>query len=233
MKSGKPDPDVKELLGSVSFQKAAEAATGISIETKLQTRTVEKKGFQFDHASGTITWVDGRKEPYRLTVDGLVEEPAAFSYGALKELPQTAQISDFHCVEGWSVLDVRWEGIRFEEILRGIRAKQGAGFVLFHSLGETDYVAQGLNHYIESFPIADLLDPRKEILLALGMNGEPLTHERGAPLRVISPYDLAYKSIKYVTRIELAEKAAKGWWTLANPIYPPVAPVPKERLRKK
>jgi DMSO/TMAO reductase YedYZ molybdopterin-dependent catalytic subunit len=233
MKRDKPGPDVSELLGSVSFQKAAEAAAGHFVEKKLPTRTVEKKGFRFDPASGTVTWAGGRKEPYLLTVSGLVEEPATFSYRALQELPATSQVSDFHCVEGWSVLDVRWEGIRFEEIFKRIKARPAAKFALFHAMGETHYVAQGLNHYIESFPIADLVDPRKEILLVLKMNGEPLSREHGAPLRVVSPYDLAYKSIKYVARIEITEKAAEGWWTLANPIYPAVAPVPKERLRKK
>jgi DMSO/TMAO reductase YedYZ molybdopterin-dependent catalytic subunit len=65
------------------------------------------------------------------------------------------------------------------------------------------------------------------------MNGKPLTHEHGAPLRLISPYDLGYKSIKYVTGIDFVKTAQPGWWTLANPIYPANAPVPASRLRKK
>jgi DMSO/TMAO reductase YedYZ molybdopterin-dependent catalytic subunit len=52
-------------------------------------------------------------------------------------------------------------------------------------------------------------------------------------LRLIAPYDLAYKSIKFVTRIEFTQKARPGWWTLANPIYPMEARVPNSRLRKK
>ena len=57
--------------------------------------------------------------------------------------------------------------------------------------------------------------------------------DHGSPLRVISPFDLAYKSAKHVTGIELSDKAEAGWWTLANPIYPIDAPVPERRLRSK
>jgi len=65
--------------------------------------------------------------------------------------------------------------------------------VVFHSLGKTDSSAGGLDHYAESFTLEELIDLGKERLLALSMDGKPLPHEHGAPLRVVSPYDLGYK----------------------------------------
>jgi len=233
MKPKKPDEGITGLLGETPFKKDVLDQGGYSIEEKLQTRTVEKKTFRFDPQTGDVVYDGGRREPYGLVVDGLVKEAVRFSYRQLLELPQTSQVSDFHCVEGWSVLDVGWKGIRFDEILRRVKPAREARFALFHALGETDYVAQGLNHYIESLPISDLVDPRKQILLALEIDGQPLSQQRGAPLRLVSPFDLAYKSTKYVTRIELTDRAVKGWWTLANPIYPVEAPVPPDRIRKK
>jgi DMSO/TMAO reductase YedYZ molybdopterin-dependent catalytic subunit len=201
---------------------------------QFQTRTVEKENFRFDPATGNVVWTDKKKsEPYYLIIDGLVEKPSRFSYAELKSLPQTVQASDFHCVEGWSVENVRWNGIRFQEISRRVNLKPEAKFAVFHSLGETGDKPGGLDHYIESFPVADLLDPKKECLLALSLDGKPLSHDRGAPLRVVSPFDLGYKGSKYVARIEFAKEARPGWWTLANPIYPVNAPVPSSRLRKK
>ena len=73
---------------------------------------------------------------------------------------------------------------------------------------------------------------KKECLLALSLDGKPLSHDHGAPLRVVSPYDLAYKSSKFVTRIHFSKSREPGWWTLANPVYPSEAPVPKSRLRQ-
>lgn len=232
MKKKKLDEEIAHLFGETPFKK--DVLDGkYSLEEKLQTRTVERKTFRFDPESGDVVYEDGRREPYSLVVDGLVSQAACFSYRQLLELPQTTQVTDFHCVEGWSVLDVGWKGVRFEEILKRVKVAKEARFAVFHALGETDYVAQGLNHYIESLPLADLTDRRKQVLLALEVDGQPLTHQRGAPLRVVSPFDLAYKSIKYVERIELVEKPVKGWWTLANPIYPVDAPVPPDRIRKK
>lgn len=200
--------------------------------SKFPVRTVEEKNFTFDPESGMLTRNEETKEPYQLVVDGLVEEPFSFSYQQLQALPQTSQISDFHCVEGWSVKDLGWGGIRFEEIVNRVKPKPDAKFAVFHALGETRSKPKGHRHYLESMPISQLLDPKQECLLVLSLDGQPLPLEHGAPLRLIAPYQLAYKSIKFVNRIEFTKKPQPGWWTLANPVYPIDAPVPEEMLRK-
>jgi DMSO/TMAO reductase YedYZ molybdopterin-dependent catalytic subunit len=200
---------------------------------ELQTRTVEKEAFLFDPINGTIRWrsASAVKEPYWLIVEGLVEKPKRFSYKDLQAFPQAVQSSDFHCVEGWSVKNIRWGGVRFTEIAKVVQPKPEARYVVFHSLGKTSEPAQGVNHYIECLPLEKLLDPQKKCLLALTLDGKPLTFDRGSPLRVVSPYDLGYKGSKYVTRIVFSTEQTSGWWTLANPIYSVEAPVPSERLK--
>jgi DMSO/TMAO reductase YedYZ molybdopterin-dependent catalytic subunit len=197
-----------------------------------QVRTVERDTFRFDPSTGSINWNTSKgTEPYRLVVDGLAEKPLTYSYEDLLAFPATTQRSDFHCVEGWSVKGIEWRGFRLDEIARRVKPGLDARYVVFHALGRTADQPEGLDHYVESFPIAELLDPRKQCLLALFMNGKPLTHDHGAPLRVVAPFDLGYKGAKYVTRIEFSKSGRPGWWTLANPIYPIDAPVPEERLR--
>lgn len=201
---------------------------------RLGVRTVEKDTFSFDGTSHSIVWKkSSEREPYVLRVEGLIKNRLTISYRELTDLPQVDQTSDFHCVEGWSVKDILWSGVRFGEIVERAQPLPEAKFVVFHALGETESEPQGLNHYIESLPLSHLLDPGKECLLALRMDNSPLPHDHGAPLRVIAPYDLAYKSIKFVYKIEFVDKEKPGWWTLANPIYPVNAPVPASRLRKK
>lgn len=201
--------------------------------TDMRTRTVENETFLFDPLNGTIRWRSRPtvREPYWLTVEGLVVEPKRFSYKDLQALPQVVQSSDFHCVEGWSVKNIRWGGIRFAEIVKVVQPKPEARYVVFHSLGKTPDLGQKINHYIESLPLEKLIDPRKKCLLALTIDGKPLTFDRGSPLRVVSPYDLGYKGSKYVTRIVFSAEQPRGWWTQANPIYPVEAPVPVERRR--
>jgi DMSO/TMAO reductase YedYZ molybdopterin-dependent catalytic subunit len=196
-------------------------------------RTVENETFKFNPDTGKIEWDGGKIEAYQLVVDGQVEKPLNLSYNDLKSLPQTEQVSDFHCVEGWSVQDIKWGGFRLEQILKKVSLKPEAKYAIFHSLGETRSSPEGQKHYIESFPVGEMLDPEREILLVLNMDGKPLPHDHGAPLRLIAPYDLAYKSIKFICRIEFSDKVQPGWWTLANSIYPVEARVPERRLRKK
>jgi len=199
----------------------------------LAVRSVEKSKFRFDNDKGLIEWESGAKEEYKLLVNGLIKKPLSLSYMELRALSQTEQVSDFHCVEGWSVKDLRWGGFRFKEILNKVEPKDNAGHILFHSFGRTQFLPDGQSHYIESFSIKDLLDPEQEILIVMTMDGNPLPEEHGGPLRIIAPYALAYKSIKFVTRIEFIMGERPGWWTLANPIYTINAPVPADRLRKK
>ena len=196
-------------------------------------RTVEIEDFSFDPATGNLKLKGKGQRPYSLQINGLVERPADLSWAEINALPQHEQVSDFHCVEGWSVADVRWGGLRMQQIVDLARPKPEAKYVVFHSLGRTRGAPGGFDHYVESFPLEAALDPERRFILAIRQDGEFLSHAHGAPLRVISPLDLAYKSAKYVQRIEFSDKPQPGWWTMANPIYGINAPVPKRRLRGK
>lgn len=196
----------------------------------LAVRTVENNSFAFEN--GMIYWrAKKTREPYALILEGLIQNKARVAYSELQQLPQVTQTSDFHCVEGWSVEELAWGGIRFSEILKIAQPLPEAQHILFHALGETETAPQGQAHYIECLPIRHLLDPNKACLLALRLNGRSLPPEHGAPLRVVAPYDLGYKSIKFVYKMEFVRTAKPGWWTLANPIYPMHAPVPASRLK--
>lgn len=200
---------------------------------ELQVRTEEKENFRFDPKRGSIEWTGKASEPYYLVVGGLVGQPARLSYADLRSLPLVKQVSDFHCVEGWSVKDIVWEGFRFDEIVKRVKPEPDARYVIFHALGETSSRPQGLGHYRECLSLKELLEPKNSCLLALSMNGRLLPHDHGAPLRCIVPFHLGYKGTKFVSRIEFTDRSEPGWWTLANPVYPVDAPVPEERLRRK
>lgn len=222
-----------KIAGGVIFMAAVPSTVYGFFVKSLPVRTVEKDRFKFNTDKGLIEWEKGKKEEYRLIVDGLVKEPKDFSYAEIKAFSQVEQISDFHCVEGWSVKDIKWGGFRFKEILDRVELEPDADHVLFHSFGTTEFSPEGQSHYIESFPLSELIDPEREIILVLTMDNLTLPEDNGGPLRLIAPYDLAYKCIKFVTRIEFIKGQRAGWWTLANPIYTIEARVPENRLREK
>jgi DMSO/TMAO reductase YedYZ molybdopterin-dependent catalytic subunit len=222
-----------KIAGGMMFMASIPSSIFSFFIKTLPVRTVEKSRFIFNVAKGLIEWEKGAKQEYRLVVDGLVKEPVNFSYADITSFPHVEQVSDFHCVEGWSVKDLKWGGFRFKDILDRVKPSPDASHILFHSFGLTESSPKGQSHYIESIPLSDLLDPKREMLLVLTMDDKPLPEDNGGPLRLIAPYDLGYKSIKFVSRIEFIKGERPGWWTLANPIYSIKARVPEKRLRSK
>jgi DMSO/TMAO reductase YedYZ molybdopterin-dependent catalytic subunit len=109
-------------------------------------------------------------------------------------------VSDFHCVEGWSVSDLRWEGVRFRDIVEMVEPTENAQSVSFEC-------ADG---YTTSLSLDELLGD--DILLAHKLNGKPLEEGIGAPLRLVVPGKYAYKSAMWITRIVFTQKKELGYW---------------------
>ena len=136
---------------------------------------------------------------YRLRVDGLVAAPKTFTLADLKAMPRAEQVSDFHCVTGWVVKDVRWAGVRIADVLEAAGAKQGASSLRFVSAEVP---------YDDSLTLKQALLP--DVMLAYEMDGKPLSRPHGAPVRLVMPQMYGYKSVKWVNRIELGDDAAAG-----------------------
>jgi DMSO/TMAO reductase YedYZ molybdopterin-dependent catalytic subunit len=135
---------------------------------------------------------------WRLVVDGLVGRRLALSPRDFMRFPRIGVESDFRCHEGWVVPKVKWEGVRVPPILARAQTTPQARFVTFHS-GEYTFVLS----------IAEARHPG--VLLATHMNGQSLTPEHGAPLRLVVPPEWdCFASVKWLQRIELTERRAKA-----------------------
>ncbi len=154
-----------------------------------------------------------------LTVDGLVDSPRSFTFQELIALAREDRVMDFHCVEGWSVLDVPWNGVHLQTLLDLVGRQAGATHVTFHTSGSV---------YNESLPIDIALEPNT--LLAYGVCGATLPLDHGFPLRLVVPRLLGYKSAKYIHRIELTDQPIEGFWVQRGYSYE--AEVPEGRLRE-
>jgi DMSO/TMAO reductase YedYZ molybdopterin-dependent catalytic subunit len=141
------------------------------------------------------------RRSWRLTVDGLVARPQRLSYEDLLALPSAEQTSDFHCVTGWTVKNVHWRGVRFDELLARAKPTDSAHALRFVS-AESPY-EDSLT--LEQAYLADAM-------LAFEMDGRPLEREHGAPVRVVIPEMYGYKNVKWVERIEVVAKPADGFW---------------------
>lgn len=137
---------------------------------------------------------------WRLKVGGLVENPLELSLEDINKLPRTVVVRDFHCVTGWSVANVTWEGVRLRLITEMARPLSSAKWV----------VSAGLDGYSSIVPFEDFVSD--EALLALKINDKPLSIEQGFPARVIIPHLYGWKGVKWVTQIVFTDKYVDGYW---------------------
>jgi len=149
---------------------------------------------------------------WSLKVDGLVDNPLTIDAAAWQLLPRFEETVDFHCVEGWSVSDVKWGGVTPAAILERAQARPEGAYLVFHA-----YTGE----YIDSLPIDLAKDP--QTVLADTLDGAPLPAKHGGPLRLVVPKQLGYKSVKWVTRIEVTDKPVEGYWEQRG--YPADAPI--------
>jgi len=130
---------------------------------------------------------------WRLTVDGMVAQPASFSLAQLKSYPAQSQITMVQCEEGWSYI-AEWIGVPLSQILQTVEVHPQARYVVYFSIDP---------EWWESIDMADALHP--QTFLAYGMNGDELPVGNGGPLRLRVPRQLGYKSVKYITHVTVTD----------------------------
>jgi DMSO/TMAO reductase YedYZ molybdopterin-dependent catalytic subunit len=157
------------------------------------------RGWRIYTVADTMPTFD--RASWRLRIDGLVERPLELSYEDLRALPRAQQTSDFHCVTGWTVHGVRWSGVRFHHLLEQVEPLPSAKAVRFVSLEQP---------YDDSLTLAQLRLP--DVMLALDMDGEPLSRPHGSPARVVIPEMYGYKGVKWLSRIEFVAHQPTGYW---------------------
>ncbi len=165
-----------------------------------QTPTDQILRWGYDHPGIIATNPILPKETYKLTIEGEVENPVTLGWDDFLKLPQTVSVSDFHCVEGWSVLDCKWEGVRISDIEKLVKPKTNAHSVSFESA----------DNYLTSLYREELAG--EDVLLAHKLNGEPLEEGLGAPLRLVVPAKYAYKSALWVVKLRFTPNKELGFW---------------------
>jgi DMSO/TMAO reductase YedYZ molybdopterin-dependent catalytic subunit len=139
---------------------------------------------------------------WRFAIGGLVGKEVSWNWEEFSKLPRVRVFADFHCVTRWSRLGNLWEGISTHELLRQAGGpKSLARYVLVggHDRGWTT-----------NLPLEDFL--ADDALVAILHDGEALSPEHGGPARLIIPRLYAWKSAKWVARVELLQEDRPGFW---------------------
>ncbi len=138
---------------------------------------------------------------WKFAIGGLVNQPLTYNWEDFLKIPRQFQVSDFHCITGWSVYRVTWEGILLSDLLNKAGVKSQAKYVKFYS---------GDGVYTDTLTIQQAR--MQDVMIAILMDGKPIPQKLGGPIRLIVPKMYAYKSVKWVQAIELIEEEHIGYW---------------------
>lgn len=139
-------------------------------------------------------------DDWSLRLDGAVEHPVTLDWAAFQALPQYDDVSDFHCVTTWSLMDSRWKGVQFSTLAALARPVDAASHVLCHAY----------DGYTTNLSLAEAL--KDDVLLVYEWNGAPLPRDHGGPVRMITPQLYAWKGAKWINRIEFLTQNRRGFW---------------------
>jgi len=170
--------------------------SGISPD-RLPPGQYHTKRFPVLHV-GAIPAVD--LSTWDFQVDGLVAEPATWTWAEFDAFPKTKVTNDIHCVTKWSKFDTQWEGVP----VRGIWDRIDVSPSATHVLVRADH------GYTANMPIEDFL--KEGNLFAGTFEGQPLAPEHGYPMRLMIPHLYFWKSVKWVRGFTVLSEDEPGSW---------------------
>jgi DMSO/TMAO reductase YedYZ molybdopterin-dependent catalytic subunit len=139
-----------------------------------------------------------------LEIAGLVKTPRDYRFEELKTLPAIEQETTLMCIsnglDAGLMSNAVWKGVPMRALLEPASPLEGAAKVRLH----------GVDNYTDTFPLKKAMDPTT--LIAYQMNGQPLPDRHGFPARVVVPGYFGEKHVKWVTRIEVANADAIGFY---------------------
>ena len=162
-----------------------------------------------------------KTSPWSLSVEGAVAKPIKLDQDQIMKIaPLEEAIYRHRCVEAWSIV-VPWIGFPLNALLKQAQPTDKAKFVAFESYHDTKQMPlatpfrTGLQYpYVEGLRIDEAMHPLA--LLAVGLYGEVLPNQNGAPIRLVVPWKYGFKSIKAIVKIRLVEKEPPTTWNISN-----------------
>ncbi len=158
--------------------------------------------------------------PWTVTIEGEVKKPMTLDLDSLLKLaPLEERIYRLRCVEGWSMV-IPWIGYSFSELIKKVEPTGNAKYVEFISLADKKQMP-GVRSSVLEWPYVEglRLDEANHplALLALGMYGEVLPRQNGAPVRIVLPWKYGFKSAKSIVKIRFTRDQPRTAWNIAAP----------------
>jgi len=157
--------------------------------------------------------------PWTVSVEGEVAKPRKFTMDEILKLaPLEERVYRHRCVEAWSIV-VPWIGYSFSTIAKLVEPNSNARYVAFESYFDKKQMPlwglAGIGlPYVEGLRIDEAMHPLT--LLCMGMYGETLPNQDGAPVRMVIPWKYGFKSIKSIVKIKFVKDQPPTTWNITN-----------------
>jgi methionine sulfoxide reductase catalytic subunit len=176
--------------------------------------------FGFDKSDPAENAPRMKTDPWTVQIEGLVGKPRTLGIDeVLKRLPLEERVYRLRCVEGWSMV-IPWVGFPLQKLIREADPLGSAKYVEFTSLADPETMPMVRRRildwpYREALRLDEALHPLT--LIAVGLYGETLPHQSGAPLRLVVPWKYGFKGAKSLVRIRFTEGQPETTWNKAQP----------------
>jgi len=160
-----------------------------------------------------------RPSPWQVVVGGLVNKPKTYDLDSIMKIaPLEERIYRHRCVERWSIV-VPWIGFPLAALLKEVKPNSQAKYVAFQTLLDKKQMPlwnrAGIDlPYVEGLRLDEAMHPLA--LLVVGLYGETLPNQNGAPFRLVVPWKYGFKSIKSIVKITLTDKQPPTTWNITN-----------------
>jgi sulfoxide reductase catalytic subunit YedY len=161
-----------------------------------------------------------RTNPWTVSIEGEVRKPMTLDLDSLTRLaPLEERVYRLRCVEGWSMV-IPWVGFSLSELIKKVEPLGAAKYVEFITLADKKQMP-GVGSrvlewpYVEGLRMDEAMHPLT--LLTMGMYGQVLPNQNGAPVRVIVPWKYGFKSAKSIVKIRFVKDQPKTAWNVSAP----------------
>jgi len=163
---------------------------------------------------------DFKPRPWTITVEGHAEKTGTFDFeDFIKPFDLEERIYRMRCVEAWSMV-IPWVGISLADVVKHLEPTSKAKYVAFETLNDPQRMP-GVRRrsldwpYREGLTLAEATNPLA--MLAVGVYGESLPNQNGAPIRLVVPWKYGFKGTKSIVRLSFTEKQPDCSWNMAQP----------------
>ena len=158
--------------------------------------------------------------PWTVQVDGLCNKPGTLGFDDfLKPHALEERIYRMRCVEAWSMV-IPWVGISLADVVKRFEPQGSAKYIRFETVVRpAEMSGQRSSHilpwpYVEGLRLDEAQNPLA--ILAVGLYGQPLLGQNGAPIRLVVPWKYGFKGVKSIVRISFVEEEPKNTWRTMN-----------------